>query len=246
VGDGHLQLALEQLARMRGEFIDYRDLAERHLGTIYEGLLEHHLDLLTAPAQERRLLWMLDLLDDKGERHRTGSYYTPDYIVQYVVDQALHPVLDAAAVGKKSDAEKIEARGAEAGFDVVIGNPPYVRSEQVGELKRYLEVTYPSTYHGAADLYVYFYEQGLRLLRVGGRLSYIVTNKWLRAGYGEGLRQHFAKKAQVERIVDFGHAPILCPANSATKCAHLSRNMITLCHPLHCKHAASFLLRYSC
>ena len=67
------------------------------------------------------------------------------------------------------------------GVTAFVGNPPYVRAEQVGELKGYLAATYPSTYHGTADLYVYFYEQGLRLLRSGGRLSYIVTNKWLRA-----------------------------------------------------------------
>ena len=61
---------------------------------------------------------------------------------------------------------------------------------------------------GVADLYVYFYQQGLRLIRVGGRMSYIVTNKWMRAGYGEPLRAYFAKEGALERIIDFGHAPI--------------------------------------
>jgi hypothetical protein len=46
VGDGHLQQALDRLARVDGQFVDYRDLAERHLGTIYEGLLEYHLEAL--------------------------------------------------------------------------------------------------------------------------------------------------------------------------------------------------------
>src|SRR6476661_2893939 len=67
---------------------------------------------------------------------------------------------------------------------------------------------YSETYHGMADLYVYFYQQGLRLLRQGGRMSYIVTNKWLRAGYGEPLRSYFASQSAIEQIVDFGHAPI--------------------------------------
>src|SRR5436190_24062482 len=73
-----------------------------------------------------------------------------------------------------------EPLGDAAGFDAVIGNPPYVRQEQLAPLKPYLQDAYPETYHGAADLYVYFYQQGLRLLRQGGRMSYIVTNKWLR------------------------------------------------------------------
>ena len=57
-----------------------------------------------------------------------------------------------------------------------------------------------------ADLYVYFYELGLSLLRPGGRLSYVVTNKWMKAGYGEPLRKLLAEKSWVESVVDFGHA----------------------------------------
>src|SRR6266545_4233889 len=79
-------------------------LAERHLGTIYEGLLEYHLQPIL-PA----VGWTIDLFNERGERHRTGSYYTPDFVVQYIVDQTLRPVLDAAVAGKRSDAEKIAA-----------------------------------------------------------------------------------------------------------------------------------------
>ncbi|HEV7237453.1 MAG TPA: Eco57I restriction-modification methylase domain-containing protein, partial [Ktedonobacteraceae bacterium] len=101
-----------------------------------------------------------------------------------------------------------QQKGAAAGFDVVIGNPPYVRQEELGQLKTYFAVAYPETYRGVADLYVYFYQQGLHLTRSGGRMSYIVTNKWMRAGYGEPLRAFFAKEGVLSRIIDFGHAPI--------------------------------------
>jgi hypothetical protein len=75
-------------------------------------------------------------------------------------------------------------RGDDAGFDAVVGNPPYLRQEALGPaIKDYYEAAFPETYHGAADLYVYFCEQGLRQLRHGGRMSYIVTNKWLRGCY---------------------------------------------------------------
>ncbi len=103
--------------------------------------------------------------------------------------------------------------GEEAGFDAVIGNPPYVRQEALGPVKPYFRDAYPETYHGVADLYVYFYQQGLRQLRRGGRMSYIVTNKWLRAGYGEPLREYFAKEDALAEIVDFGHAPIFPDAD---------------------------------
>ena len=57
-----------------------------------------------------------------------------------------------------------------------------------------------------ADLYVYFYELGVRVLKPGGLLSFIVTNKWMKAGYGEPLRRFFSEKAWVRSVVDFGHA----------------------------------------
>ncbi len=102
---------------------------------------------------------------------------------------------------------------AVGGFDVVIGNPPYVRQEALGPFKPYLAQRYAS-YHGVADLYVYFYERGLELLAPDAKLSYIVTNKWLRAGYGEPLRRLFSERAVLEEIIDFGHAPIFEDADT--------------------------------
>jgi Eco57I restriction-modification methylase len=462
VGDQHLQQAIDKLARVDGQFVDYRDLAERHLGTIYEGLLEFHLEKADPPEDG----WTIDLKTAKGERKATGSYYTPDYIVKYMVEETLGPVLSRVVANATTEQEKVtvvlnvkvldpamgsghfpveateyiarflvehiehpptdtggeadlaywkrrvvqaciygvdlnplavdlaklslwlatvakdrplsfldhhlrcgnsligthlddlrlgtagaqkksskraqptimqgatvaqpmlfdeeslrqtmttavdmmwliesspaqtvaevkeqeqiydglhqqlvdrystlanlmsatyfgvaidpalwqplanyatgrsviappqfgtwlqtaaasaeryhffhwelefpevffdrfgQHKGAAAGFDVVIGNPPYVRQEELGLLKPYFAAAYPETYRGVADLYVYFYQQGLRLTRTGGRMSYIVTNKWMRAEYGEPLRAYFAKEGALERIIDFGHAPI--------------------------------------
>ncbi|HWQ93401.1 MAG TPA: N-6 DNA methylase, partial [Clostridia bacterium] len=94
---------------------------------------------------------------------------------------------------------------AQGGFDVVIGNPPYVRQELLTPFKPWLQKNYVA-FHGMADLYVYFYELGLRVLKPGGLLSMIVTNKWMKAGYGEPLRKFFTEKAWIRSVVDFGHA----------------------------------------
>lgn len=115
-----------------------------------------------------------------------------------VSDQAVHP----RAFDWQTAFPEIFERG---GFDVVVGNPPYVRQEWISPYKPYFQQSY-RTYHGTADLYVYFYELGIRLLKPGGRLSFIVTNKWLRAGYGEPLRRFFAENAWLESVIDFGHA----------------------------------------
>ncbi len=94
---------------------------------------------------------------------------------------------------------------AQGGFDVVIGNPPYVRQEWLSDYKPYLQSAYKA-YHGMADLYVYFYELGLNVLKPSGLLSFIVTNKWMKSGYGAPLRRFFGEHAWVESVVDFGHA----------------------------------------
>lgn len=102
---------------------------------------------------------------------------------------------------------------ANGGFDVVIGNPPYVRQELLSPIKPYLKQHY-QCYDGVADLYAYFYEKGLNILKPAGKLSYIVTNKWLKAGYGEPLRRFFIENSTFEQIIDFGHAPIFEDADT--------------------------------
>jgi hypothetical protein len=111
----------------------------------------------------------------------------------------------------------LQSEGRSGGFDAVIGNPPYVRQEMISAIKPALQRGYAS-YAGTADLYVYFYEQGLKLLRPGGRMAYVVTNKWLKAGYAEGLRRMFADDAWVEFMADFGHAKRFFPDADVFPC----------------------------
>ncbi len=92
------------------------------------------------------------------------------------------------------------------GFDAVIGNPPYVRQELIGDFKKYFQQHY-EVYHGTADLYAYFIEKGVSLLKKDGLFSYIVANKWIRANYGEPLRR-WMKKQRIEEITDFGDLPV--------------------------------------
>jgi hypothetical protein len=80
-------------------------------------------------------------------------------------------------------------------------------------LKDHLGRAY-ATYHGMADLYVYFFERGLSVLAPGGRLGFIVTNKWLRAGYAAPLRRLLAGRTEIESLVDLGHAPVFEDADA--------------------------------
>ena len=88
--------------------------------------------------------------------------------------------------------EVLNDQGDFVGFDVIIGNPPYIRQEEIKELKPNLQQNY-QCYTGVADLFVYFYELGLNLLRSKGHLIYISSNKYFRAGYGESWRNDRSK-----------------------------------------------------
>lgn len=91
---------------------------------------------------------------------------------------------------------------SDGGFDVIVGNPPYVRQEELTEIKSYLESNY-EVYQGTADLFVYFFERELKMLKDGGYFGMIVSNKWLKAGYGAPLRK-FLNKFSIEQFIDFG------------------------------------------
>jgi hypothetical protein len=93
-------------------------------------------------------------------------------------------------------------------FDVVLANPPYVRQEKIKDQKAALKPHYTQTYSGTADLYVYFYDRALQLLRPNGALSFITSNKWFRSAYGENLRKYLARDTTLHHVIDFGDAPV--------------------------------------
>ena len=106
------------------------------------------------------------------------------------------------------------------GFDCVIGNPPYVRQESISEFKEYFEHHYDA-FHGVADLYAYFMEKGLRLLREGGYYSVIVSSSFLRTNFAEPLRAFLKKAAAILRIVDFGGLAVFENAKDTYVCVPL-------------------------
>ena len=93
------------------------------------------------------------------------------------------------------------------GFDIVIGNPPYIRQEQLSEFKPLWQKGF-ECYDGVADIYVYFFERGLQLLKDDGFLAYISPNKYFRSGYGKKLREFLGTRTTIEQIIDFGDAPV--------------------------------------
>jgi hypothetical protein len=119
--------------------------------------------------------------------------------------------------------EVLNDDGDFVGFDVVIGNPPYIRQEDIKQLKPTLQQSY-QCYTGVADLFVYFYELGLNLLKPQGHLTYISSNKYFRAGYGEKLRQLLGDSTTIYNLIDFGDFPVFEEAIAYPSIITLSKN----------------------
>ena len=98
--------------------------------------------------------------------------------------------------------EVLNNKGEFEGFDVVIGNPPYIRQEEIKSQKEYLLNNY-KTFSSTADLYIFFVEKGFELLKSTGNFVYIIPNKWMQAGYGKAMRSFLLDK-QLHSIIDFG------------------------------------------
>jgi hypothetical protein len=110
----------------------------------------------------------------------------------------------------------LDASADEGWFDIAFANPPYIRQEKIESFrvndkpviaKSQLKADY-KTFAGTADIYVYFYERALRLLKPAGALAFITSNKWYRINYGKGLRDWLSTHARILRIIDFGDAPV--------------------------------------
>jgi type I restriction-modification system DNA methylase subunit len=112
----------------------------------------------------------------------------------------------------------------ESKFDIVIGNPPYIQIQKFpAEQKDIWQKQKFATYAATADIYCLFYERGADLLKQGGHLCYITSNKWMRAGYGEQLRDFLASKVNTTAVLDFGMAQNFGAATTYTCVTSLAK-----------------------
>ncbi len=92
----------------------------------------------------------------------------------------------------------------DTGFDIVIGNPPYIQLQKLNTYADSLQKRNFKTFARTGDIYCLFYEEGFKILKSNGILTFITSNKWMRAAYGELLRAFFIDKANPIRLIDFG------------------------------------------
>lgn len=107
--------------------------------------------------------------------------------------------------------------GVADGFDIVIGNPPYIQLQNNdGALATLYAPCAYNTFKRTGDMYCLFYERGYQLLKPNGHLCYITSNKWMRAGYGENTRAFFAKNTNPLLLIDFAGVKVFDSATVDT------------------------------
>ncbi|WP_277569079.1 Eco57I restriction-modification methylase domain-containing protein [Elizabethkingia anophelis] len=152
------------------------------------------------------------LIEESGE-------YTPEDTLQFSqwnpYDQnASSPFFDAEWMFNIKD-----------GFDIVIGNPPYVQlQKESGRLAKLYQDCGYKTFAKTGDIYSLFYERGWQLLKNKGLLCYITSNKWMRAGYGENTREFFATNTNPILLIDFAGQKIFESATVDTSILLFSKD----------------------
>jgi len=120
--------------------------------------------------------------------------------------------------------EVLDNDGNFTGFDVIIGNPPYIQLQKMGAASDALQTLSHETFARTGDIYSLFYELGYNVLKEKGLLTFITSNKWMRAAYGESLRKFFVNKTNPEILIDFGGTQIFDTATVDTNILMFSRD----------------------
>lgn len=147
--------------------------------------------------------------------HREINKTTPQGFEKAVLEVTDWNPYDQSSVSPFLDVEWMF--GISDGFDIVIGNPPYIQLQNdKGKLGKLYEPCGYKTFDSTGDIYALFYERGNNLLRPGGTLCYITSNKWMRAGYGENLRGYLTEHTHPLRLIDFGETHVFESATVMT------------------------------
>ncbi|WP_281337385.1 DUF7149 domain-containing protein [Flavobacterium eburneipallidum] len=120
--------------------------------------------------------------------------------------------------------EVLDDEGDFIGFDAIIGNPPYIQLQKMGADSDALQKIGYETFARTGDIYSLFYELGHQILKDKGLLTFITSNKWMRAAYGESLRKFFIEKTNPLVLIDFGGTQIFDTATVDTNILMFSKD----------------------
>jgi adenine-specific DNA-methyltransferase len=218
----------KSIAALRDEFAEERD--PRDARRLRHGIRERQMEIVrlqldrhieTAQAQAAAMTAKRNQAERLGAPERTLKQSIRAAKEAWEKVTALTALLD----GLEEDAPyrrlflwpvefpEVFAEGRR-GFDIVLANPPYVRQERLPPMDQLAyQRAFPQVYAGTADILVFFYARAIQILRDSGHLSFITSNKYMRAAYGAAIREHLPKSLQVSRVIDFGDLPVFDAAS---------------------------------
>ncbi|EEO25780.1 DUF7149 domain-containing protein [Helicobacter winghamensis] len=135
--------------------------------------------------------------------------------------------------------EVLDSNGDFLGFDLVIGNPPYIRQEEIKHLKPHLQKSF-RIYKGTSDIYTYFYEQGHKILKHNGILSFITSNKYCRAGYGEPLREFLLEATALLYYIELNGIKVFDSASVDTSILSFIKTTLDSKHTFYYAHPKDY------
>jgi adenine-specific DNA-methyltransferase len=143
-------------------------------------------------------------IDPKLQKNLEAATTTLTKLEADRLDILQNKIFDKAFEWRFEFPEVLNDDGDFVGFDVVIGNPPYIQLQSMKEVSEQLEIFEYKTYEKTGDIYSLFYERGNTIIKDNGLLGYITSNKWMRAGYGKTTRNYFLKFTQPQLLIDLG------------------------------------------
>ncbi|MEI6139800.1 MAG: TaqI-like C-terminal specificity domain-containing protein [Mariniphaga sp.] len=144
----------------------------------------------TTQQQKKRTQLLQDILDLKGSQHEIKQFLKKDEKPYFLWHLFFKDAFD------------------QGGFDILIGNPPYVRQELITAIKPFLQKEY-EVYNSVSDLYTYFFELGHKILKADkGVFSFICSKKYTRAQYGDNLRKYLLKNTKLSGYIDFDEVKV--------------------------------------
>jgi len=248
------ELAKIELTRARtdaaglGLALDERD-AER----VAE--LDHGLKELAFIAVQVRAARKMRALDQEDALERIRTWFDdperPTFVWQFDFAEVFHR--EETPRGETLLPADKPGNGAVStirnGFDLAIGNPPYIRIQTLTKsdpkLAAYYKQRYNSAKKGNYDLYVCFVERGLELLQDNGQLAFIQPHKFFNAKYGEQLRELLAKGKHLRHIVHFGDEQIFPGATNYVCLLFLAKTGVPKCRLVKVDDLSVWLATYT-
>ena len=226
--------------------LDFKIMQGNSLLEQYKGVdLSKMTELSSEQGEGTQLTWFDSMLDDLrfDQRKKLDEYYNcsdhqrKEQLKQEIIDNVKQQLREQSINVDFGDLD-LSANDqftlwhtwfydvfSQGGFDIVIGNPPYVQLQNNGgELAKLYQDQDYKTFAGTGDIYCLFYERGWQLLKEDGNLCYITSNKWMRAGYGEKTREFFANKTNPKLLIDFAGVKIFESATVDTNILLFSKS----------------------